>query len=54
MFNGLEVLPSKSGKAKLLAKKFSKNFCLNQSGISLLALPSRTKMKLHNISVTPS
>ena len=53
MFNSLEVLPSTSGTARLLAKSFSKNFYLNHSGTSLLALLSRAKMKLHNISVTP-
>ena len=40
-------------KAKLLAKTFSKNSNLDDSGISLPVFPSRTNLKLHNISVTP-
>ena len=38
-------------KAKLFAKNLSKN--CNDSGISLLVFPSRTNLKLQNISVTP-
>ena len=52
-FNRLEVLSSASDKAKLFAKKFSKNSNLDDSGISLLVFPSRTNLKLHNISITP-
>ena len=48
LFNGPEVLSSASDKAKLFAKNFSKN-----SGISLPVFPSRTNLKLHNISITP-
>ena len=32
---------------------FSKNSNLDDSGISLPVLPSRTNLKLHNISITP-
>ena len=53
LFNGLEVLSSVPGKAKLFAKNFSKNSNLDDSGISLPVFPSRTNLKLHNISVTP-
>ena len=53
IFNGLEVLSSASDKAKLFAKNFRKNSNLGDSGISLPAFPSRTNLKLHNISVTP-
>ena len=52
-FNGPEVLSSASDKAKLFAKNFSKNSNLDDSGISLPVFPSRTNLKLHNISVTP-
>ena len=41
-----------SDKAKLIAKNFSKNSNLNDSGISLPAFPSRTNLKLHNVSLT--
>ena len=47
------MLPSASDKAKLLAENFSKNSNLDDSGISLPVFPSRTNLKLHNISVTP-
>ena len=40
-------------KAKLFAENFSKNSNLDHSGISLPVFPSRTNLKLHNISVTP-
>ena len=43
---------SVSDKAKLFAMNFSMNSNLEKSGISLLAFPSRTNLKLHNISVT--
>ena len=48
LFNGPEVLSSASDKAKLFAKNFSKNSNLDDSGF-----PSRTNLKLHNISITP-
>ena len=53
LFNGLEVLSSASDKAKLFAENFSKNSNLDDSGISLPVFPSRTNLKLHNISITP-
>ena len=53
LFNGLEVLSSASDKAKLFAENFSKNSNLDDSGISLPVFPTRTNLKLHNISVTP-
>ena len=46
-------LSSASDKAKLFAKNFSMNFNLDDSGISLPFSPSRTNLKLHDISVTP-
>ena len=53
LLNGPEVLSSASDKAKLFAKNFSKNSNLDDSGISLPVFPSRTNLKLHNISITP-
>ena len=53
LFSSLEVLPSASDKAKLSAEDFSKNSNLDDSEISLPVLPSRTNLKLRNISVTP-
>ena len=53
LFNGPEVLFSASDKAKLFAGNFSMNSNLDDSGISLTAFPSRTNLKLHNISLTP-
>ena len=47
------MLSSASDKAKLFAKNFSKKSNLDDSGISLPVFPSRTILKLHNISVTP-
>ena len=52
LFNGPEVLSFASDKAKLFAKSFSKNSNLDDSGISLPVFPSRTNLKLHNISIT--
>ena len=40
-------------KQNFFAKNFSKNCNLHSSGISLPVFPSRTNLKLHNISVTP-
>ena len=40
-------------KQNCLLKNFSRNSNLDESGISLPASPSRTNLKLHNISVTP-
>ena len=48
-----EVLSSASDEAKLFAENGSKNFNLDDSGISLHVFPSRTNLKLHNISVSP-
>ena len=45
-------MSSASDKAKLFAKNFSKNSNLDDSGMSLPVFPSRTNLKLHNISVT--
>ena len=53
LFNGPEVLSSPSDKTKLFAENFSKNSNVDDSGISLPVFPSRTNLKLHNISVTP-
>ena len=47
------MLSAASDKAKLFAENFSKNSNLEDSGISLPDFPSRTNLKLHNISVTP-
>ena len=44
---------SSASKAKLFAENFSKNSNLDGSDISLPVFPSRTNLKLHNISVTP-
>ena len=52
LFNGLQVLSSAFDEAKLFAENFSKNSNLDDSGISLPVFPSRTNLKLHNISVT--
>ena len=46
------MLSSASDKAKLFAKNFSKNYNIDDLGISLPAFRSRTNLKLHNISVT--
>ena len=46
------MLSCASDKAKLFAKNFSKNSNLDNLGISLSVFPSRTNLKLHNISVT--
>ena len=42
-----------SDKAKLLAENFSYNSNHDNSGISLPVFPSRTNLKLYNISATP-
>ena len=51
LFNSPELLSSASDKANLLAENFYKNSILDDSGISLPVFPSRTILKLHNISV---
>ena len=53
VFNDLEVLSSASDEAKLFAENFSKNPNLDDLGISLLILPSRTNLQLDNISIAP-
>ena len=50
---GPEVLSSASDKAKLFAENFSLNSNLDDLGVSLPVFPSRTNLKLHNISITP-
>ena len=52
LFNSPEVMSSASDKAKWFAQNFSKNSNIDDSGISLPVFPSRTNLKLHNISVT--
>ena len=47
------MLSSASDKGKLFAESFSINSNLDDSGISFPPFPSRTNLKLHNISVTP-
>ena len=42
-----------SNKAKLFAKNFSKYSNIDALRISLPVFPSKTNLKLHNISVTP-
>ena len=46
------MLSSASDKAKFLAENFPKNSNLDDSGISLPVFPSRTNLKLYNISIT--
>ena len=53
LFSRPEVLSSASDKAKLFAESFSLNSNLDDLGVSLPVFPSRTNLKLHNISVTP-
>ena len=53
LFIDPEVLSSGSDKAKLFTENFSRNSNLDDSGISLPVFPSRTNLKVYNISVTP-
>ena len=53
LFNDREVLSSASDKAELFAEHFSINSNLDDSVISLPVFPSRTNLKLQNVSVTP-
>ena len=53
LFNSLEVLSAASDKVKLFPENFSMKSNIDDSGISLPVFPSRTNLKLHNISVTP-
>ena len=43
-----------SDKAKMFAENFSKNSNLDDSGISLPSFPSRTNLKLDNVSANPN
>ena len=47
------MLSLASDKVKLFAENFSLNSNLDDLGVSLPVFPSRTNLKLHNISVTP-
>ena len=47
------MLSSGSDKGILFAENFPRNSNLDNSGISLTVFPSRTNLRLHNISVTP-
>ena len=47
------MLSSAYDKAKLFIENFSKNSNLDDLGIYLPVFPSRTNLKLHDISVTP-
>ena len=51
LINSPEVLSSASDKEKLFAKNFSENSNLDDSIIFLPVFPSRTNLKLHNISM---
>ena len=53
LFNSPEVLSSASDKAKSFTENFSKNSYLDDSCIFLPVFPSRTNLKLDNISITP-
>ena len=60
LFNGPEILSSSTDKAIFFAKNFFKNpnldskkSNLNNPVISLSMFPSRTNLKLYNISVIP-
>ena len=48
------MLPSASDIAKMFAENFSKNSNIDDSGIFLSVCASRTNLKLHNTSVTPT
>ena len=54
LFNGLEVLFSATDEAKHFAKNFSKNSNLDDLGISLPIFYSRTNLKWHKMSITPT
>ena len=47
------MLSLASDKAKLFPENFSNNSNFDDVGISLPVFPSRTNLKLHNISVIP-
>ena len=50
--DGPKVLSSAFDKTNMFAENFSKNSNLDDSGISLPVFPSKTSLKLYNISVT--
>ena len=45
------MLPFAPDKANLFAKNFCRNSNLDDSGISLPVFPSRSNLKIHNISL---
>ena len=47
------MFSSASDKAKLFPQSFSRNSNLDDSAVSFPVFPSRTNLKLHNISITP-
>ena len=51
LLNCPKVLSSASNKATFLAKNFSKNTILDDSGISVPGFSTRTNLNLHNIPV---
>ena len=53
LFNSPLVLSSASDKANLFVENPSKNYNVDDSGISEPVFFSRTNLKLHNISLTP-
>ena len=53
LFSKASVLSSAFDRAKFFAKNFYKNSNLDDLDISLLVFPSRTNLKLHDVSVTP-
>ena len=53
LFNNPEMLSSASDTGKSFAKNFPKYSNLDDSGITLPVFPSRTNLKLQNISVIP-
>ena len=48
------MLSSASDKARLFAENFSVKFNLDDLGIFLPIFPSRTNLRVHNITVTPT
>ena len=51
LFNSLVLLSFTSDNAKIFTENFCKNSILDDSEIPLPVFPSRTNLKLHNISV---
>ena len=52
LFNSMEVLSSISDKTKLFVKNVSNDSNLDDSGIFLPAVPSRTNLEMHYSSIT--